>query len=94
MFGEYCFFVASRIGADCRVMGIALAVEPLQVWGGFFVCTKRFIPSVSRGSSPRRLDQVSSASAPVCLAFFYFVNCVPPLGAVAQGRALVQESQF
>ena len=29
-------FIASRIGADRRVMGIALAIEPPQRWGGFF----------------------------------------------------------
>ena len=44
------------IGADRRVMGIALAIEPLQEWGGFFVCTERFIPMVLGGSSPLRLD--------------------------------------
>jgi len=26
---------ASKIGADRRVMGIALAIEPLQGWSGF-----------------------------------------------------------
>ena len=29
-------FIASKIGADRRVMGIALAIEPLQGWSGFF----------------------------------------------------------
>ena len=33
VFGEYYF--GSRIGSDSRVMGIALAIEPLQGWGGF-----------------------------------------------------------
>jgi hypothetical protein len=56
VFGEYYFFIASKTGADRRVMGIALADEPLQRWSGFFVCTERFIPLVLRGSSPLRLD--------------------------------------
>ena len=68
MFGGYYFFIASKIGADRRVMGIALAIEPLQGWSGFFVCTERFIPLVPCGSSPLRLDQVSCASAPLTLA--------------------------
>ena len=37
MFAEYYFFIASKIGADRRVMGIALAIEPLQGWSGFFL---------------------------------------------------------
>ena len=60
--------IASKIGADRRVMGIALAIEPLQGWSGFFVCTERFIPLVPCGSSPLRLFQVSCASAPLTLA--------------------------
>ena len=36
VFGGYYFFIASKIGADRRVMGIALAIEPLQGWSGFF----------------------------------------------------------
>ena len=36
VFGRYYFFIASKIGADRRVMGIALAIEPLQGWSGFF----------------------------------------------------------
>ena len=35
MFGGYYFSIASKIGADRRVMGIALAIEPLQGWSGF-----------------------------------------------------------
>jgi len=35
VFGGYYFFIASKIGADRRVMGIALAIEPLQGWRGF-----------------------------------------------------------
>ena len=46
VFGGYYFPIASKIGADRRVMGIALAIEPLQGWSGFFVCTERFIPLV------------------------------------------------
>jgi hypothetical protein len=69
VFGGYYFFIASKIGADRRVMGIALAIEPLQGWSGFFVCTRRFIPLVPCGSSPLRLDQVSCASAPEPLAW-------------------------
>ena len=37
VFGGYYFFIASKVGADSRVMGIALAVEPLQGWSGFFL---------------------------------------------------------
>ena len=35
VFGGYYFFIASKIGADRWVMGIALAIEPLQAWSGF-----------------------------------------------------------
>ena len=31
------FSIALKIGADRRVMGIALAIEPLQGWSGFFL---------------------------------------------------------
>ena len=92
VFGGYYFFIASKIGADRRVMGIALAIEPLQGWSGFFVCTKRFIPLVPCGASPLLLDQVSCASAPLCLALFYCTNCLLPLGAIVQGRVFDQES--
>ena len=68
VFAEYYFFIASKIDADRRVMGIALAIKPLQGWSGFFVCTERFIPLVPCGSSPLRLFQVSCASAPLTLA--------------------------
>ena len=68
VFGGYYFFIASKIGADRRVMGIALAIEPLQGWSGFFVCTDRFIPMVSCGSRPLRLFQVNCASTPLTLA--------------------------
>jgi hypothetical protein len=56
VFGGYYFFIASKIGADRRVMGIALAMETAPSMGRFFVCTERFIPLVSCGSSPVGLD--------------------------------------
>jgi hypothetical protein len=56
VFGGYYFFIASKIGADRRVMGIALAMETAPNMGRFFVCTERFIPLVSCGSSPVGLD--------------------------------------
>ena len=69
VFGEYYFFIESKIGADSRVMGIALAIEPLQGWSVFFVCTERFIPLVLCGSSPLRLD-------PGQLCICTYVPCV------------------
>ena len=68
VFGGYYFFIASKIGADRRVMGIALAIEPLQGWSGFLSAPNDFIPLVPCGSSPLRLFQVSCASAPLTLA--------------------------
>jgi len=37
-------FIASRIGADRRVMGIALAIEPPQRWGGFLSAPNDLYP--------------------------------------------------
>ena len=45
---EYYFFIASKSGADRRVMGIATAFETAPEMERFFVCTERFITSVSR----------------------------------------------
>ena len=42
--GEYYFFIASKIGADSRVMGIALATEPPQGWGGFLSAPNDLYP--------------------------------------------------
>ena len=66
---KYYFVIASRNGAEGRVMGIASAVETAPSLERFFsICTERFIPSVFRGSSPLLLDQVSCSSAPATLA--------------------------
>ena len=42
MFGGYYFFIASKIGADRRVMGIASAFEAASKMGRFF-CLHRTI---------------------------------------------------
>ena len=44
VFGGYYFFIASKIGADRRVMGIALAIEPLQGWSGFLSAPNDLYP--------------------------------------------------
>jgi len=44
VFAEYYFFIASEIGADRRVMGIALAIEPLQGWSGFLSAPNDLYP--------------------------------------------------
>ena len=44
VFGGYYFSIASKIGADRRVMGIALAIKPLQGWSGFLSAPNDLYP--------------------------------------------------
>ena len=45
-------------------------LEPLHIWGGFFVCTKRFIPTLNFGSRRGSCRLVSCSAAPNDLATF------------------------
>ncbi|QNJ11781.1 hypothetical protein SynM161_01662 [Synechococcus sp. M16.1] len=44
MFGGYDLLIASKTGADRRVMGIALADEPLQGWSDFLSAPNDLYP--------------------------------------------------
>ena len=89
MFGEYYFFNASNKGADRRVMGIALAVEPLQGWSGF--CLHQTIYTL--GAPWIKSAEVGSGQLYICTYMpcdiFTARICFLPLRAVVQVRALV-----
>ena len=70
VFGEYYFLIASKFGADRRVMGIALADEPLQEWSGFF-CLHRTIYTLGAPwikSAAAELGQLCICTSNPCIA--------------------------
>ena len=69
MFGGYYFSIASKIGADRRVMGIALAIEPLQGRSGFF-CLHRTIYTLGA----LRIKSAEAGSGQLCICTY--VPCV------------------
>jgi len=54
--------------------GLLRLLEPLHIWGGFFVCTKRFIPTQFWWSRRQDQSSVSCGAAPTDLAN---LNCRP-----------------
>ena len=54
--------------------GLLRLLEPLHIWGGFFVCTKRFIPTQFWWSRRQDQSSVSCGAAPTNLAN---LNCRP-----------------